>query len=255
MNCHDFEKIVLSLARDRPLAAAAREQSLNHAEVCEGCAARLAEERALLARLRAVTAEMASEEPPARVETALLSAFRAQTIVIPAPGPAPGPASGPAPGRSWRWSSWKLAAVAGILILISVMAVFWRSTGSHRPQREERAVLPAPGASPTPSKPAEPPLSHDQIVIEQPKNELKRGRRRASVSSPDEIEVVTQFFPLREGEDLSALDGLQLVRVELPGSALGEVGLPIDPETANEPVKADVVLGQDGLARAIRFVR
>jgi len=45
------------------------------------------------------------------------------------------------------------------------------------------------------------------------------------------------------------------VRVELPGSALGEVGLPFDPETAPESVKADVVLGQDGLARAIRFVR
>jgi len=60
---------------------------------------------------------------------------------------------------------------------------------------------------------------------------------------------------LREGEDLTALENLQLVRVELPGSALSEVGLPIDPETVNEPVKADVVLGQDGLARAIRFVR
>jgi hypothetical protein len=31
--------------------------------------------------------------------------------------------------------------------------------------------------------------------------------------------------------------------------------LPVNPETANTPVIADVVLGQDGLARAIRFVR
>jgi hypothetical protein len=46
-----------------------------------------------------------------------------------------------------------------------------------------------------------------------------------------------------------------MVRVELPGSALGEVGLPVDPETAKTPVKADVLLGDDGLARAIRFVR
>jgi hypothetical protein len=75
------------------------------------------------------------------------------------------------------------------------------------------------------------------------------------VNNPDEAEVVTEFFPLREGEDITALDSLEVVRVELPGSALGEVGLPVDPETMNEPVKADVVLGQDGLARAIRFVR
>jgi hypothetical protein len=75
------------------------------------------------------------------------------------------------------------------------------------------------------------------------------------VNSSDEAEVVTRFFPLREGEDLTTLESLQFVRVELPGSAPSEVGLPVDPETVSEPVKADVVLGQDGLARAIRFVR
>lgn len=244
MNCHDFENVVLSLARNRLLDAATREQSSIHAELCERCAARLAEERALLARLRAAAEEMAGEEPSARVETALLAAFRAQTAAT---------ASSTvisAPSRARHWSNRTLAAVAaGILILISMMAVFWRSAGSHKPQREEQAVAPA---SP---KPAEHSVSHDQIAVEQPKNKPKRALRRKSVNNPDDAEVVTEFFPLREGEDITALDSLQVVRVELPGSALGEVGLPVDPETMNEPVKADVVLGQDGLARAIRFVR
>jgi hypothetical protein len=93
------------------------------------------------------------------------------------------------------------------------------------------------------------------MAAEQPKNLPKRVRRRESVDGPDEGEIVTRFFPLREGEDLTALDSLQVVRVELSGSAFGEVGLPVDPEMVNEPVKADVVLGQDGMARAIRFVR
>jgi len=92
-------------------------------------------------------------------------------------------------------------------------------------------------------------------MAEQPKNLPKSVRRRASADSSDEAEVVTRFYPLREGEDLTELESLQLVRVELPGSALSEVGLPVDPETASAPVIADVVLGQDGLARAIRFVR
>jgi hypothetical protein len=249
MNCHDFEKVVLSLARNSLLDAATREQGLIHTEVCEGCAARLAEERALLARVRAVVDEMAGEEPPARVDATLLAAFRAQTTAT-----APSTVFA-TPGRARHWSSWKSAAVAaGILILISVMA-FWRSEGSHKPQREERAVLPTPGVSPTSPKVAEPPVGRDQVAAERPKNPPERARRRASVDSSDEVEVVTRFFPLREGEDLTMLESLQLVRVELPGSALSEVGLPVDPETANEPVKADVVLGQDGLARAIRFVR
>src|SRR5215831_3353461 len=129
MNCHDFEKVVLSLARNSLLDAATREQGLIHTEVCEGCAARLAEERALLARVRAVVDEMAGEEPPARVDAALLAAFRAQTTAT-----APSTVFA-TPGRARHWSSWKSAAVAaGILILISVMA-FWRSEGSHKPQR------------------------------------------------------------------------------------------------------------------------
>ena len=249
MNCHDFEKLVLALARNSLPDATARDQGLIHTEVCNRCAARLAQERALLARVRAVVVDMAGEEPPARVDALLLAAFRAQTVAT---------ASStviPAQGGVGRLLSWKLAAVAaGILILISVMA-FWRSEGSHKPQREERAVLPTPGVSPTSPKVAEPPVGRDQVAAERPKNPPKRARRRASVDSSDEVEVVTRFFPLREGEDLTMLESLQLVRVELPGSALSEVGLPVDPETANEPVKADVVLGQDGLARAIRFVR
>src|SRR5262249_35021194 len=187
-------------------------------------------------------------EPPARVDALLLVAFRAQTAAT---------ASStviPARGRFWRWSSWRLAAVAaGILILISVMAIIWKSTSSRMPRREERAVAPKPVNTPGPQ--TEPPVGRDQVADERPKILPKRIGRRAPVKSPDEAEVVTQFFPLREGEDLTTLDSLQVVRVELPGSALGEVGLPFDPETVNEPVKADVVLGQDGLARAIRFVR
>jgi hypothetical protein len=239
MNCQDFEKLALALARNSLLDATAREQGLIHMEGCERCAARLAEERALLARMRAVVEEMAGEGPPARVETALLAAFRAQSAIV------------SAPSRARYWSNWKFAAVAaGILILISMLAIFWRSANSYEPQREERAV--APESSP---KLAEPQRAGDRIAVEQPKNKPKRERRKASVNRSDEAEVVTEFFQLREGEDLTALDSLQVVRIELPASALDEVGLPVDPEMADEPVKADVLLGQDGVARAIRFVR
>jgi hypothetical protein len=248
MNCHDFEKLALALARNSLLDATERDQGLIHTEVCNRCAARLAQERALLARVRAVVADMAGEEPPARVDALLLAAFRAQAAAT---------ASStviPAQGRVWRWSSWKFAAVAaGILILISVLAIIWKSTSPRMPQREERAVAPTPVN--TPGRQAESPVGRDRVADERPNNLPKRVHRHASVKSPDEAEVVTQFFPLREGEDLTTLDSLQVVRVELPGSALGEVGFPVNPETVNEPVKADVVLGQDGLARAIRFVR
>jgi hypothetical protein len=56
-------------------------------------------------------------------------------------------------------------------------------------------------------------------------------------------------------EALAQMDGGQVMRVELPRSALMSFGLPMDMERATERIKADVLVGNDGLARAIRFVR
>ena len=50
-------------------------------------------------------------------------------------------------------------------------------------------------------------------------------------------------------------DGGQIVRVELPRSALANFGLPVNMDRYNEKVKADVLFGVDGLAHAIRFVQ
>jgi hypothetical protein len=45
------------------------------------------------------------------------------------------------------------------------------------------------------------------------------------------------------------------MRVELPRSTLAGFGLPVNMERVNERVKADVLVGPDGQARAIRFVQ
>jgi hypothetical protein len=67
-------------------------------------------------------------------------------------------------------------------------------------------------------------------------------------------EIVTDFIPLMQGGRFTQGDGGRLVRVELPRSALASFGLPVNAEAAGGRVKADVLLGDDGLARAIRFV-
>ena len=50
-------------------------------------------------------------------------------------------------------------------------------------------------------------------------------------------------------------DGGQIVRVELPRTTLASFGLPVNMDRYNEKVKADVLLGVDGMAHAIRFVQ
>jgi hypothetical protein len=68
-------------------------------------------------------------------------------------------------------------------------------------------------------------------------------------------EVATDFIPLTYMTPVNLQDGGQIVRVELPRSALANFGLPVNMDRYNEKVKADVLLGVDGMAHAIRFVQ
>jgi len=62
------------------------------------------------------------------------------------------------------------------------------------------------------------------------------------------------FVALSYGEDLGELDSVQVVRVELPRTALAALGWAGSDSAQTGPVKAEVIVGHDGVARAIRFV-
>jgi hypothetical protein len=62
------------------------------------------------------------------------------------------------------------------------------------------------------------------------------------------------FIPLPNAGRLPDTEDVNLVRVEVPRSAMIALGLEVSPERASELVQADVMLGPDGLARAVRFV-
>lgn len=68
-------------------------------------------------------------------------------------------------------------------------------------------------------------------------------------------EITTDFIPLAQGGGFVAGEGGHVVRVELPRTALAQFGLPVNADRPDGRVKADVLLGEDGMARAIRFVR
>jgi hypothetical protein len=78
-------------------------------------------------------------------------------------------------------------------------------------------------------------------------------------SSPTESagagEIMTEFIPLVQDAGFAQSEGGHLMRVELPRTALASFGIPVNAEQAGGRVKADVLLGEDGTARAIRFVR
>jgi len=62
------------------------------------------------------------------------------------------------------------------------------------------------------------------------------------------------FVPLPNVEQLGPSEQGDVVRVELPRSAMIAVGFEVSPERAAEPVEAEVMFGPDGVARAVRFL-
>ena len=273
MNCKDFETIIIEIARDRLMDASTRAQGLEHADNCARCSALLDEERELTGRLRVLSAAGAEEEIPARLESALLSAFHKRTSSQSAPSAV---VSRGLMGRmelSGR-RRWILAAAALAALTFGFSLAAWLS---QRPDRESLAngrkqsmVSPTPSGSPKVSErqteKRTPILGPERT--NQPANPLnlalkheKRQQRlrrtgavdQAAINNPPR-EFVTRFFPVMQGNEVIPLESAQIVRVRMPRSNLISLGIPVNQDRVDEPIQADVLVSNDGLARAIRLV-
>jgi hypothetical protein len=267
MNCQNFESIVNELARQQIMEADARDQALAHTSECGACAIRLADEQSLTQKLRDVTTEMGGLEAPARIEGELLAAFRKQKLAAP---------ERPA-NRSWSY--WATAIAAAVLL--AVIGIAWMSMRPRpTPLAAEGQYIPPfrPAIAEAP-KPTEPPVAipveeprplPTQLASHKPRRHANLARRSNSTDNrahKDELvadndstiaanyEIATDFMPVGYASPLSLEDGGQVMRVELPRSALAGFGLPVNMDRVNERVKADVLVGTDGQARAIRFVQ
>ena len=86
-----------------------------------------------------------------------------------------------------------------------------------------------------------------------PSGRSERRLREAESAANDRVE--TEFLPFMAAGPQFPSEQRQFVRVKLPRSVLQVFGLPMNMERAREPVQADVLLGEDGRALAVRFVR
>lgn len=285
MNCLEFEGQVEILARGTLADARTRAAAEAHGESCGACAARLADERALSLGLRALAAGMRTAEAPARVEASLLAAFRAAQAAAAAEGSGEAaaasnvvPMSGPAPARRWSWA--KTIAVASMAAAAS-LALFVLVRPGAQPAHVQRVMLePPPGPVKSAATPADaqngssenlegsdvyaatpeivrdraPRPNYAQHARAVSNGYTNRGLPRPAPAAAAQ-EVATEFIPLAHAGPYTPAEEGHLVRVELPRSALASFGLPVNAEASGGSVKADVLMGQDGIARAIRFVR
>lgn len=183
-------------------------------------------ETMMAARLRLLAANDQHEQAPPWVEAALRQAYRrrygASRVV-------------------WPWVAACGAVAASVLVFVAFLAPARRSP--ETPPAIQK--LPPPArleASPVPGLPA-------------PRRVARPKRYNAAAPAPARREVATEFIPLVYDDMLGAEETHQVVRVQLSRAALVSIGLPVNEEQAAGRVQADVVLGGDGMARAIRFVR
>lgn len=224
---------------DGELALEAGEAVRGHLAACSHCAAAAQEmEQAFAVLGSAFAAELPDEAPTTRMRARIESALAEKTT----------------PKFAWAQLFWRFGWVAAMLLMVGIVS--WTLRGTHSIKQPQQAHNEKPKSTITPESrlPLSPKPERQPELAQQPRLR-HRLRHRAIGNDSEEAEVVTQFFALREGEDLTAVENMQVVRVELPGTALGEVGLPVPLETSGTTIKADVALGDDGLARAIRFIR
>jgi hypothetical protein len=257
MNCLEFTQLAPEIARHRLMEASARCAALAHADACKPCAARLERETAVSGGLR-LFAEVSRAErnAPERVETALLAALRAQQ--------AQPVAVTPLARRRVVWGPW--AAVAAALLLALLPLAYWRSGTREAPQTAFAWQPIAPGFAEWPLPQA---VKEEKTIAQKPPVVAPkllqavayraappvRKVRPAQANRPRRQEIATDYFALSEAEGLPQTDSYEVVRVKLPRSAMASFGLPVGANAANSQVTADVIIGADGLARAVRFVR
>ena len=276
MNCHNFEEILTELARnrapDQAVQANLHESALAHLNECRTCELRFQDDRALTHRLDEMAREMKCFTAPASVEEALRNTFRLSF----SPPVLPARAIDRPTNQSGRWSRWALAAAAILLIVLGIAGLRLRAGRQSQPgpgpsettgvQTPRELPPTVDGTSPLPSKP-----DKEFAVVVRRKSPHRRATRVTdrqgnpgpqttvttanTISSDSESEVATRFMPIGYAGPINLQDGGQLVRVELPRSAMLSMGLPVNMDRYTERVKADVLLGSDGLARAIRFVQ
>jgi hypothetical protein len=211
-------------AREGPIAI--------HVQACSSCAARLERERAISAALERLSRHSDGMAANARTEAAVLAAFDRAW-------------SGSA--RRSTWPAWASAAAATVLLAVGSA---WfpgarpdrhKRIGAHsvatidsNSQSRESVVITLPSG----------PSADDSIPVRRQQNRVRRSRPANELMNFVSLPGAAAWPPFESGE---------LMRVELPIGVLPSLGLSA-PGVADGFVPADVLVGQDGFARAVRLV-
>jgi hypothetical protein len=183
-----------------------------------------------------VAADGETESAPGWIKAALSDAFRQEHIGARRRGPL---------SVYWKWT-----AAAAVIVVVGVTALLLSTQPTGQPI--------APGLDPNPAAPDARPSVERPPALTPPSKKSVRPERPRVARTPRRSrdgEPISDFVPLTYVAQSAAVESGQVVRVSIPRSTLISLGLPMNIDRAGDVVKADLVVGDDGVARAIRLVQ
>jgi hypothetical protein len=186
--------------------------------------------------LAAVREASSDRRAPESVEAVLLESFRAHH-------------ERPTQVKSVRTRryAWIAAAIAASVAIVAVVRIS-RTPSVTAPERPFISKAPAP-------EQVVPQAVQSTAARVRPKPRPRPAPPGVSASARERREVTTDFFPIPYAPAMTQADYGQVIRVNVPANSMRTFGLPVREDRMFDRVQADVLMGEDGIARAIRFVR
>jgi hypothetical protein len=223
VDCAQFREIVHDLDRAETRGFVLRESAFDHAESCSECGALLNGVEFLDSALSQMAAQDAGKQAPARVEAALLEAFRRQSVTE------------ITPKKTVRLPA--LGMAAALALMVGMGLHYWRAEKTDRLRGGATATEGAPAA------------------VQGTENAGTNAAGEVTVSADEEDGAyATNFVSLPYADDPATLEDATIVRVMLSRSALASFGMPVADMDASDQIPADIALSEDGSPQAIRLV-
>jgi hypothetical protein len=178
--------------------------------------------------LSALREESANAEAPARVESNVMAAFRAQQQSK----------------KRRNFAPWILAVAASLAV---VAVVSWQRQPAPKVVEQKVAAVVAPAPAPNP------PVITAAAVP--PKKKVIRNKPKPVADPQAPLEAWSDFVPVPYAPPMNAQEGGQVLRVRLPRTTLQSYGFPMPADRAFDRLNAEVMVGQDGVVHAIRFAK
>jgi hypothetical protein len=237
MECRECDSIIHDFMHAKLGNEDARAKAFEHMMDCARCEIRFSNVRSLERALRALAETMDSERSAARLEPALRIAFQKEKRER---------------QRSRSVAGWVAVGIAASLLLsIGVLSRHW----VFGPERKPPTVATSAAVQPDDAANARTPKTAAKEALEARNH--RKSNSRVPAKRTDSQELMTGFYELSYAESSDHMMSGEIVRVTLRGSVLPGIGFPValDGDRAAEQITADLLVGENGLPLAIRFVR